>query len=87
MVRRHIDHVRSRTPDSTAEVDLPQDNTDEDEILFDTTLPVTTRREPDNDNNGESSVPNNLSESSNVELRRSNRTRQPPIRFPDSNTT
>ena len=87
VVRRHIDHVRSRTPDSTAEVDLPQDNTDEDEILFDTTLPVTTRREPDNDNNGESSVPNNLSESSNVELRRSNRTRQPPIRFPDSNTT
>ena len=38
VVRRHIDHVRSRKTDSTVEMDLPQDSTDEDEILFDTPL-------------------------------------------------
>ena len=86
-MRRHIDHVRSRTTDSTVEMALPQDSTDEDEILFDTPSPVTPRHEPNNDDNGESSVPNDLSESFNVELRRSNRTRQPPVRFPDSEIT
>ena len=87
VVRRHIDHVRSRTTDSTVEMDLPQDSTDEDEILFDTPPPVTPRHEPNNDDSGESSVPNDLSESFNVELRRSNRTRQLPVRFPDSEIT
>ena len=65
-------------------MDLPQDGTNEDEILFETPSPVTPRHEPSNDDNGESS--NNSSEPSNVELRHSNRTRQPPIRFPDSGT-
>lgn len=68
-------------------MDLPQDSADEEEILFEMSSPVTSTNEPNNDDNGESSVPNSLPESSNVELRHSNRTRQPPIRFPNSETT
>ena len=51
VMRRHIDHVHSQTTDSTVEMDLPQDFTDEDEILFDTPSPVTPRHEPSNDDN------------------------------------
>ena len=71
VVRRHIDHVRSQTNDSTVQIDSSQDSVNED-ILLDIPSSVTPRQEPDKDSS---------SESSNVELRRSDRIRQPPDRF------
>ena len=35
VMRRHIDHVRSLTNDSTAQSDSPQDSVNEDEFLLD----------------------------------------------------
>ena len=65
VVRRHIDHIRSQTNNSTAQIDSPQDSVNEDALL-DIPTSVTPRQEPDKDNS---------CESSNVELRHSDRIR------------
>ena len=74
-------HIRSRTDDSTVEIDLPQGSGDEDAVLLDMTSPVAPGQQTDNNNRNESSAQNSLPESSNVELRRSNRRRRPPVRY------
>ena len=81
IVRRHIDHVHSQTGDSTFEIDLPQGSGDEDDVLFDMTSPVAPEHQIKNKNMDESSAQNSLPESSNVELRCSNRTRHPPVHY------
>ena len=87
IVRRHIDHIRSRTDDSTVEIDLPQGSGDEDAVLLDMTSAVAPGQQTDNNNRNESSAQNSLPESSNVELRRSNRTRHSPVRYRSNSWT